>query len=103
MPTTTAAKRIEILCDTPLIPRVVTVLDAAGVKGWSVIALASGSGRDGSWQHDELTGAAAKSLVVAVAGVDAAQRFTVAIAPLLDAYGMLLITGDVSVVRPERF
>ncbi len=103
MPITTAAKRLEILCDTPLIPRAVAALNAAGVKGWSVIALASGSGRDGLWTHDELTGAAAKSLIVAVAGAEAAQRLTLAIAPLLDAYGMLLIIADVSVVRPERF
>jgi hypothetical protein len=103
MPQTSPAKRIEIVCDTPLIPLVTATLTSAGVKGWSVLEVASGSGRDGAWSHDEFTGAAAKSIIVTIARADATDRLTDALSPLLDRYGMLLIIGDVSVIRPERF
>lgn len=97
------AKRIEILCDSPLVPRVVAMMQAAGIKGWSVLRVESGGGRDGRWQDDEPSGTAAKSIVLAIARADTAQAFAGAAAPLLDSHGLLLCIGDVSVIRAERF
>jgi hypothetical protein len=79
---TVPRKRIEILVDTPLVPRIVGKLKAVDISGWSLIHVDSGGGRAGQWQHDDVTDA---------------------IAPLLDSYGMLLTVGDVQVVRGERF
>ena len=44
---TVSRKRIEILVDTPLVPRVVAQLKAVDISGWSVIHVASGGGRAG--------------------------------------------------------
>jgi PII-like signaling protein len=103
MVSTVSAKRIEILCDTPLVPRIVGILRASGIKGWSVLHVESGGGRDGEWRQDEFTGAAAKTIVLAIAKADTAAAFTDALAPMLDSYGLLLIVGDVQVVRADRF
>lgn len=103
MVSTVSAKRIEILCDTPLVPRIVGLLRASGIKGWSVLHVDSGGGRDGEWRQDELTGAAAKTVVLAIARDNTAAALTDALAPMLDSYGLLLIVGDVQVVRADRF
>ena len=100
---TVSRKRIEILVDTPLLPRVVAQLKAVDISGWSVIHVDSGGGRAGEWQHDDVTGASAKTIVLAIASEAKTSGLIEAIAPLLDSYGMLLTIGDVQVVRGERF
>ena len=100
---TVSRKRIEILVDTPLVPRVVAQLKAVDISGWSVIHVDSGGGRAGEWQDDDVTGASAKTIVLAIASESKTSGLIEAIAPLLDSYGMLLTIGDVQVVRGERF
>ncbi len=100
---TVSRKRIEILVDTPLVPRVVAQLKAVDISGWSVIHVDSGGGRAGAWQQDDVTGASAKTIVLAIASEAKTSGLIEAIAPLLDSYGMLLTIGDVQVVRGERF
>ncbi|MCE2729982.1 MAG: transcriptional regulator [Sphingomonadaceae bacterium] len=100
---TVSRKRIEILVDTPLVPRVVAQLKAVDISGWSVIHVDSGGGRAGAWQDDDVTGASAKTIVLAIASEAKTSGLIEAIAPLLDSYGMLLTIGDVQVVRGERF
>ncbi|MEY3623980.1 MAG: hypothetical protein RLZZ407_1539 [Pseudomonadota bacterium] len=100
---TVSRKRIEILLDTPLVPRVVAQLKAVDISGWSVVHVDSGGGRAGAWQDDDVTGASAKTIVLAIASEAKTSGLIEAIAPLLDSYGMLLTIGDVQVVRGERF
>ena len=100
---TVSRKRIEILVDPPLVPRVVAQLKAVDISGWSVIHVDSGGGRAGAWQQDDVTGASAKTIVLAIASAAKTSGLIEAIAPLLDSYGMLLTIGDVQVVRGERF
>lgn len=100
---TVTRKRIEILVDTPLAPRIIGHIKAIDISGWSLIHVDSGGGRAGEWQHDDVTGAAAKTIVLAVASAAKASALADALAPLLDSYGLLLTIGDVEVVRGERF
>lgn len=100
---TVTRKRIEILVDTPLAPRIIGHLKAVDISGWSLIHVDSGGGRSGEWQHDDVTGAAAKTIVLAIASEAKADALVDAIAPHLDSYGLLLTVGDVQVVRGDRF
>lgn len=100
---TVTRKRIEILVDTPLAPRIVKYIKTADISGWSVIHVDSGGGRAGEWQHDDVTSAAAKTIVLTVTSEEKAQRLVDAVAPVLDSYRLLLTIGDVQVVRGERF
>ena len=100
---TVPRKRIEILVDTPLVPRVVTLLKAVDISGWSLIHVDSGGGRTGEWQHDDVTGAGAKSILLTIASEEKTTALMEALAPLLDSYGMLLTISDVQVIRGERF
>ncbi|MFM2409983.1 MAG: hypothetical protein RL481_811 [Pseudomonadota bacterium] len=100
---TVARKRIEILVDTPLVPRIVRHARDVDISGWSLIHVDSGGGRDGAWQHDDVTAAAAKTIVLMIASAEKAQALTDALAPFLDSYRLLLTIGDVQVVRGDRF
>lgn len=100
---TVARKRIEILVDTPLAPRIIAQIKAADISGWSLIHVDSGGGRTGEWQHDDVTGAASKTIVLVIASQIKTDTLVERLAPLLDSYRLLLTIGDVQVVRGERF
>ncbi|MEP2102370.1 MAG: hypothetical protein ABJP02_12770 [Parasphingorhabdus sp.] len=103
MVATVQRKRIEILVDTPLVPKIIGYAKQVDISGWSAIKIASGGGRDGRWQHDEITGAAAKSIILMIASEEKAQQLTDALAPLLDSHSLLLTIANVEVVRGDRF
>ncbi|WP_109356938.1 hypothetical protein [Sphingorhabdus sp. EL138] len=103
MVATVQRKRIEILVDNPLIPKIINYVKQVDISGWSVIKIASGGGRDGRWQQDEVSGAAAKSLILMIANQEKAAQLTDALAPLLDSHSLLLTIANVEVVRGDRF
>jgi hypothetical protein len=100
---TVTRKRIEILVDTPLVPRLIKHARDVDISGWSLIHVDAGGGRDGAWQHDDVTGAAAKTIILMIASDEKAQALADVLAPFLDSYRLLLTIGNVQVVRGERF
>ena len=100
---TVLRKRIEILVDTPLVPRIVAQLKAVDISGWSLIHVDSGGGRSGEWQHDDVTGASAKTILLVIASEAKTEKLVETLAPVLDSYRLLLTISDVQVVRGERF
>ena len=99
---TVTRKRLEILADAPLVPRVVAALKQAGIGGHTIVPALSGAGRTGEWSEERLTGAN-KLLVIAIASEDHARALVDAIGPLLDSHRLLLTIADVAVVRGDRF
>ena len=99
---TVIRKRIEILADSPLVKRVTAAIDAAGITGWTVLPVTAGSGRDGRWHEERVTGAD-KSLVLTIASEEKASALALALAPILTSHGLLLTMWDVEVIRGERF
>ena len=100
---TVTRKRIEILIDRPLAPRLIEAAAAAGVSGYTLIPVQSGSGRHGRWRDDPVSGAEAKTIFLTIASDEGAERFVALLAPHLDEYSMLLTVWDVQVIRGERF
>jgi PII-like signaling protein len=99
---TVIRKRLDILADAPLVPRVVAALKAAGIDGYTVLPALSGAGRTGEWSEERLTGAG-KLLVMAIGSEAHAATFVDVIGPLLDSHRLLLTIADVAVVRGDRF
>ena len=100
---TVTRKRIEILIDRPLAPRLIEAAATAGVSGYTLIPVQSGSGRHGRWRSDPVSGAENKLIFLTIASAERAERLIELLAPDLDAYSMLLTVGDVQVIRGERF
>ena len=99
---TVIRKRIEILVDSPLVRRVTAAIEMAGISGWSVLPVTSGSGREGRWHEERVTGAD-KSLILSIASPEKASALAEALAPILTSHGLLLTMWDVEVIRGERF
>lgn len=100
---TVIRKRIEILTDAPLVPRIAAACEVAGISGHTVIAALSGRGRSGNWSEDRLSGAQSKVIVLAIASAEKADALLDALAPVLDSHRLLVSVGDVAVIRGERF
>jgi PII-like signaling protein len=96
-------KRVEILIDRPLAPRLIQAAAEAGIAGYTLIPVQSGAGRSGSWSGDHVTGAQTKMIFLTIASGENAAKLVETLAPHLESYGMLLTLSDVQVVRPERF
>ncbi len=103
MTETVHRKRIEILVDLPLASRIISASAKAGIKGHTLLPTLSGAGEGGSWSDDQLSGAVAKVLFVAVTTDAKAQAMIDLVTPMLDTYGLALIASDVQVVRPAKF
>ena len=99
---TVIRKRIEILVDTALVRRITDAIDKAGITGWSVLPVTSGSGRDGRWREERVLGTD-KSLVLSIASAEKAALLVEALAPLLNSHGLLLTMWNVEVIRGDRF
>ncbi len=99
---TVTRKRIEILADRPLLPRLLDAFEACGVTGHTVVPAISGAGRTGSWSEDGLTGTS-KLLVYVIASAEDAATLVDRLSPLLDSHRLLLTIGDVDVIRGDRF
>ncbi len=96
-------KRIDILIDAPLSEWLVETAATVGIIHYTLMNMHSGSGRAGSWRDEELSGAVAKRMFIAIANAEKVQSLIDALAPHLDTYGLVVTIADVEVVRGERF
>lgn len=99
---TVAKKRVEILADEPLLPRLLAALTECGFSGHTVLPALSGAGHTGRW-HDERVTGASKIVLMAIGSAEDAERLVDRLAPLLDSHRLLLTVADVQVVRGDRF
>ncbi|GGG91952.1 MAG TPA: transcriptional regulator [Oceanicaulis sp.] len=101
---TSLKKRLEIIIEMPAVPRLESVLEKAGVKGWTVLPAKSGRGKNGSWAREgQITEAGRMVMVLAV--IDPAVLDTVLerVYALLERQIGIVMVSDVQVVRAERF
>ena len=99
---TVIRKRIEILADKALERKVTDAIDRAGITGWTVLPVSSGSGREGRWREESVMGTD-KVVVLTIANQEAASALASDIAPILSSHGLILSMWDVEVIRGERF
>ncbi len=103
MTDTVSRRKIEVLVDAPLIPRVTAAAERAGVSGYTLLPALGGSGRGGRWSDDQVTGVESKVMFMTVASAEKAAALIDALAPVLESHGLLLINTAVEVVRGGKF
>ena len=100
MTISTPGVKIEILVDEPLRKRIRVASEEAGLSGYSFHPLLGGSGKNGRWMADQVTGGAgAKGVFTTVVTEEEAQRFLEKLSPLIDEYGLVITTTDVKTIR----
>jgi hypothetical protein len=95
-------RKLEIFVEGHSLPRVETMLNEAGFKGWSVFPGSEGAGSHGVWRQ---TGVDERglSLVVAIGAAEACEEALAWLADYFKLYPGIVAVSDVEVMRAERF
>ena len=99
-----AKKRIEIILEAPARHRLTSQLDAAGVSGYTVLPVLSGSGRTGAWSREGLVGDAGQMIaVICITDAVRVDALVEKIMVLLARQIGIVSVSDCLVCRGERF
>jgi hypothetical protein len=96
-------RKIEIIVDAPLAPRVTALIDAIGATGYTLFQSIGGRGAEGAWREDQLTGAQQKVLIKIIANEETADSLVERLAGELDRYSCIIYLSTVEVVRAGKF
>jgi len=98
------AKQVAISIEAPMERRLRTVLEEAGVTGYSVLTVIGGSGRSGVWSAEGQVGLAGGMIqVICIIRPDRLDGLLDAVFSVVERHiGVVTIT-DCDVLRAERF
>jgi nitrogen regulatory protein PII len=91
---TTPVKKIEIIIDYLDLPKVVSNLRELGIKGYTVIRDASGTGDRGERAGDGFSGEFNNSLILIACSEAEATRVIDSIRPMLKRFGGVCLVSD---------
>lgn len=94
-------KKIEMIVEAPLLRRAEEILEASGVRVYTVFDGREGQGL--SAQAVQSAEPADQRLIVAIATDEAAEAVFTAMAGLFKRYPGVIWSSDVEVMRAERF
>lgn len=103
MTTTIHRRRLEVLADEPLIPAIVRLAADAGITHYTLLPTLGGAGAHGRWRDDQLSGATAKVMLLAITSAEHATAFIDKLSPMLESHHLMLLSSDVEVVRGAKF
>jgi len=103
MTDTIIRRRIEVLADEPLIPAIERIAGTAGIEHYTLMPTLGGMGHSGRWRDDQISGATAKVMFMAITTEEGADRLAELLTPLLAPHHMMLLVSNVEVVRGPRF
>ena len=98
-----ARTKIEVICDAPLVRRIVSIANSAGITHHTVLPALSGHGDTGPWSDDQLTSASAKVMILFVVSPEASATFLREINRVLDSHSLRVWVSQVAVFRPDRY
>ena len=97
-------KRIDVVVEALLIPRLSAELDRVKVSGYSIMPIIAGRGHEGPWTVDGQPGTANQmAALVCIVDASRADQVLASIFALISRQMGFVTVADVFVVRPERF
>lgn len=103
MTDTIIRRRIEVLADEPLIPAIERLAATAGIEHYTLMPTLGGMGHSGRWRDDQISGATAKVMFMAVTTQEGADRLADLLTPLLQSHHLMLLVSNVEIIRGVRF
>ena len=101
---TFAKKRIDIMVEAPLMNRMITILEAQGVGGYTVVPAIAGRGKSGNWHRDGQVGRV--GAVVQIFCIVDESRVDEVLSPIFKLVSQqigIVTVSDVQVIRPDNF
>ena len=99
----TPRKRIEIIVEAVQAEAVTDLLDRLGAKGWTMLPVIRGRGRNGLRHSGDLSGVLDNVLILCIASSGVADAVLDAHQELLGARPAIVSISDCAVLRAERF
>lgn len=97
-------KRLEAFVEAPVLHRFIDILEAEGVRGYSVMPVLSGSGDDGLWSREgSVTSAGQMVAVVCILSPETLEPLLDKVFAMLSRYIGVVSVSDCEVMRPDRF
>jgi nitrogen regulatory protein PII len=94
------SRRIEIVIETPLAPKLTEILQRAGAPGYTLIPDVRGSGDRGVRRADELSGDSSNCMVIVACDDDPTiERILEAVRPLLARSGGMCLISEAQWLR----
>ena len=88
-------KRIEVVIEEPMAPRLIELLRERGTKGYTAIPNISGEGDRGVRRADELAGDSSNTLfIIACQDMDEAESIVELVRPLIQRSGGICLVSD---------
>ncbi len=97
------AKRVEIVIEKPLEGRLTDALTEAGVTGYTVVPVRSGSGQSGPWTREGQVGRAGMVMVVCLIKPERLDPLLEAAFAVVERHIGVVSVTDALVLRAERF
>ncbi len=96
--------RLELIIERMAYKRACRILEAAGLKGYTVLPAMAGFGGGSRWQRDNDISATRDMVVIITIGSDDTVKASLdQLQSLLGAHIGVLNVAPVEVLRPERF
>ncbi|KAA0252829.1 MAG: transcriptional regulator [Acidobacteria bacterium] len=92
-------KRVEIVVEALLLPRVTELVEAAGIRGYTVIRNAGGKGSHGERHEDELVDLHRNAYLVVACEPEQVEPFLASLRPLLTRFSGMCLVSDALWVR----
>lgn len=96
-------KKVEIIVESPRVPAIIEMIEAAGATGYTVVHDVAGKGARGVRDDAVLTDVFRNTLIIVVAAEEIAGRIVERSQPLLEHYAGIVLVSDVQVIRNEHF
>lgn len=101
---THAAKRVEIIIESPMERRLRDAIEGAGITGYTVLPVLGGSGRSGRWSREGQVGRAGGMIsVVCIVRAERVDELLEAAFAVLERHIGVVSVMDCEVLRAERF
>ena len=98
-----ARKRIEIVMEAVRVEQVTAWLDSLGARGWTVLPVSAGRGRQGLRRTGAPGGIFDNVVILCITSAEVAERVVERQEELLGARPAIVTISDCMVLRPDHF
>jgi PII-like signaling protein len=96
--------RLELIIERPALRRAETILQDAGIVGWTVLPAISGYGGGQKWSRGtDISAATDMMVLISIGDADIIEPALTALHSLLDRHIGILNVGQVKVLRDHKF
>lgn len=101
---TFAKKKIELIIEAPVLQKVLSVLSARKIQGYTVFPAIAGSGHEGNWEASGSVGESGR-MVSVICVLDASELASVLadIEPVIREQIGIVLVSNVEVIRRNHF